>query len=165
MLYRCIKVQHKPINIQVRDQIQKRKRNQSVLRNGAPDCPVCQDQTAQTSYSRGFPGALRYNSSDFPVWHRTVRCTSKATANSRNGRLWRVNSACQKSEHKSEVHRTVSGVAPDCPMPQEDTIDRVRTLTVGWRDGAPDSVRWCTGLSGAPIDSSLPQRAFGGWWL
>jgi hypothetical protein len=29
--------------------------------------------------------------------------------------------------------------------------------------GAPDSVRWCTGLSGAPYDSSLPQQPF--WWL
>jgi hypothetical protein len=27
MFYRCIKVQHKPINIQVRDQIQRSKRN------------------------------------------------------------------------------------------------------------------------------------------
>jgi hypothetical protein len=28
--------------------------------------------------------------------------------------------------------------------------------------GAPDSVRWRTGLSGAPIDSSHPQQLFGG---
>jgi hypothetical protein len=28
MFYRCIRVQHKTINIQVRDQIQRRKRNQ-----------------------------------------------------------------------------------------------------------------------------------------
>ena len=28
---------------------------------------------------------------------------------------------------------------------------------------SPDSVRWRTGLSGAPIDSSLPQRL--NWWL
>jgi hypothetical protein len=28
--------------------------------------------------------------------------------------------------------------------------------------GTPDSVRWHIGLSGAPIDSSLPQRLFGG---
>jgi hypothetical protein len=41
MFYRCIKVQNKPINIQVRDQIQRSKRNQSVLRNDAPDGPVC----------------------------------------------------------------------------------------------------------------------------
>jgi hypothetical protein len=29
--------------------------------------------------------------------------------------------------------------------------------------GAPDSVRWRIGLSGAPIDSSHPQRLF--WWV
>jgi hypothetical protein len=29
--------------------------------------------------------------------------------------------------------------------------------------GAPDSVRWRTGLSGAPCDNSLPTSIFGGW--
>jgi hypothetical protein len=29
--------------------------------------------------------------------------------------------------------------------------------------GSLDSVRWRTGLSGVPIDSSLPQRL--NWWL
>jgi hypothetical protein len=29
--------------------------------------------------------------------------------------------------------------------------------------GAPDSVRWRTGLSGAPCDSTLPTTIFGGW--
>jgi hypothetical protein len=59
-----------------------------VLRNGAPDWLVCQDHTAQTIHSQVFSGALCYNSPDCPVCHQTVRCTSGATANSRNGRLW-----------------------------------------------------------------------------
>jgi hypothetical protein len=37
----------------------------------------------QSSHSREFKGALRYNSLDCPVCHRTVRCTSGATANLR----------------------------------------------------------------------------------
>jgi hypothetical protein len=29
--------------------------------------------------------------------------------------------------------------------------------------GAPDSVRWRTGLFGVPCDSTLPTTNFGGW--
>jgi hypothetical protein len=46
-----------------------------------------------------------------------------------------------------------------CPVPHEDkapTVETVRILIVGWRG-------WRTGLSGAPIDSNLPQRL--NWWL
>jgi hypothetical protein len=64
MFYRCKKVQYKSINVQVRDQIQRSKRNQSVLRDGAPDCLVCHRTVsgAPGSYSSnqplsGFPGA------------------------------------------------------------------------------------------------------------
>jgi hypothetical protein len=51
------------------------------------------------------------------------------------------------------------GAAPDYLVPPEvsaPTVDYVRTLTVGCRG-------WHTGLFGAPIDSSLPQRLF--WWM
>jgi hypothetical protein len=41
------------------------------------------------------------------VCHRTVRCTNGATTNSRNGRVCKGYSARQKSEQKSEAHRTV----------------------------------------------------------
>jgi hypothetical protein len=53
----------------------------------------------------------------------------------------------------------LSSAAPDCPVPHEDkapTVKTVRTLTVGCHG-------WRTGLFGAPIDSSLPQRL--NWWL
>jgi hypothetical protein len=55
MFYRCIKVQYKPINIEVRDQIQRSKRNQSVLMNGAPDSPVCHRTVS------GAPGSYNSN--------------------------------------------------------------------------------------------------------
>jgi hypothetical protein len=42
------------------------------------------------------------------------------------------------------AHQTVSGGAPDCPV-------------------AHRTVRWRTGLSGAPCDSTLPTAIFGGW--
>jgi hypothetical protein len=48
--------------------------------------------------------------------------------------------------------------SPDCPVRQaEQWLLRQRS------SAKVNSVRWCTGLSGAPIDSSLPQRL--NWWL
>jgi hypothetical protein len=176
MFYMCKKVQYKPINIQVRDQIQRSKRNLSVLRNDAPYCPMHQDHTTQTSHSRVSAGALRYNSPDCPVCHRTVWCTIGATTTSLNGRLqklknrWTVRNSARRSQSAESVahrtmnrsclvwHRTVrchnKTTAP--------TIDYSQTLAVGWCGGAPDSLQ---DLSGAPIDSSLPQRLVGGWGL
>jgi hypothetical protein len=46
----------------------------------------------QTRHPRVSQAALRYNSPDCPVWHRTVRCTSRAMTTSRNGRLQKLNS-------------------------------------------------------------------------
>jgi hypothetical protein len=43
-------------------------------------CPVHQGGTAQTPQLRVSHAPLRYNSPDCPVCHRTVRCTSGATA-------------------------------------------------------------------------------------
>jgi hypothetical protein len=166
MFYMCIKVQHKPINIQVRDPIWRSKKKPSVLWSGASDCPVCHRTVS------GAPGpyivqtaTLGFLQVRSAIIHRTVRCTSGATANSRNGWLWRMNSVwtvrarSQRCTGQCSVwHRTVwcqkKTTAP--------TVDCSRTLTVGWRGGAPDSLQ-C--LSGAPIDSSLPQWPLGGWGL
>jgi hypothetical protein len=155
MFYRCKKVQHKPINIQVRDQIQRSKEtwvwcglaHRTV--SGAP-CPY-KDEPATLGFSIG---ALRYNSLDCPVWHRTVRCTSGATTIQHNGRLQRCsdsatveNSAWQNQSAESETHQTVNKT---CPVwhrtvwwrmrTKPPTVDCSRTLTVGWRGGASDSL-------------------------
>jgi hypothetical protein len=57
----------------------------------------------------------------------------------------------------------LSGVAPDCPVPQEDNDTNGRLLPnpngwVAWRrTGQPTvPVQWCSELSDVPIDSSLP---------
>jgi hypothetical protein len=87
----------------------------------------------------------------------------------RNGRLQRhpdnatVFEQCAQ-EVRAEVRgapdseQSLSGVAPDYPVPQEDKASNGRLLPNpnGW-------VTWRrTGLSGGPIDSSLPQRLVGG---
>jgi hypothetical protein len=106
-----------------------------------------------TSHSWVSAGTLRYNSSDCPMCHRTVWCATGAMANSRNGRLCKVEqctySATQKSEQK------VRG-APDCPVwhrtvrcrkkTKLQRSTKLRTLTVGWCGDAPDcshTVHFC----------------------
>jgi hypothetical protein len=69
----------------------------------------------------------------------------------------------QKWEQRSQRGTGLSGVAPDCPVPQEDKVPMVaRVLNpngwVTWRRTRQPTVpvRWRTGLSGVPIASSLP---------
>jgi hypothetical protein len=169
MFYRCTKVQHKPINIQVRDQIQRSKRNLSVLRNGVPDSVQC-TKTVQLK-----PATLGFSQARSAIIHRTVRCATRLSGESAcNGSLaptvdsyaWTVREQCTP-----EVRAEVRG-APYCPVPHEDKASNDQLLPnpngwVTWRrtEQSTGPVRWRTGLSGAPIDSSLPQRPFGGWGL
>jgi hypothetical protein len=111
----------------------------------------------QTPHLRVFPGALRYNSPDCPVWHRTIRCTKRSNGYQRNGRLHSALTELQFAadvraapEGAPDSEQCLSGAAPDCPVHQDvraPAVETIRTLTVGWRG-------WHTGLSGAPIDSS-----------
>jgi hypothetical protein len=50
--------------------------------------------------------------------------------------------------------------SPEAPQVSAPTVEPQRSADVA---GAPDSVRWRTGLSGAPCDSTLPTTIFGGW--
>ena len=53
----------------------------------------------------------------------------------------------------------LSGAPPDSQAGPHVRAPTVRTQRPGDVAGAPDSVRWHTGLSGAPYDSSLHQRS------
>jgi hypothetical protein len=80
-------------------------------------------RTLKTLQLRVFQAQLRYNSSDCPVYHRTVRCTSEAMAICAQ-RSTLTDEQCstvtwQKSEQK------VRG-APDCPVPHEDKASNGR---------------------------------------
>jgi hypothetical protein len=136
-----------------------------TVRCATGQCPVHQGRSTSTLHLRVSETALRYNSSDCPVCHRTVRCTSGATASQRNGRLQRssdnVNSARivrveseQPPEGAPDSAQCMSGAAPDCPVQHEDkapTVETVRTLTVGWRG-------WRTGHCPVrPSTDSLPN--------
>jgi hypothetical protein len=149
------------------------------------ECPVHQGDQLQTCHLREFGKPLRYNSPDCPcctglsVLHRTVRvapdcpcCTglsgvpSGATIASAmvefNGRLTTLqcaDCAC-RSQSRRMMHRTVNMTCP------------VHHQTVRWptckklqRSNPNAWVTWLAHrtVSGAPVDSRVPQRPF--WWL
>jgi hypothetical protein len=102
--------------------------------------------------------------------HRTVRCDSGATATSRatvdcnalNARL-RAQRSRARAGGTPDSLQGLSGAPPDSqagPQDRAPTVEPQRSADVA---GAPDSVRWRTGLSGAPCDSTLPTAIFGGW--
>jgi hypothetical protein len=76
---------------------------------------VHQGDQLRTCHLRVSGNALRYNSPDCPVYHRTVRCASRVTANNANGRLEKctVNSEqcglrAQSQNRRQKAHRTVN---------------------------------------------------------
>jgi hypothetical protein len=166
-----LKVQHKLIKrlkLGFKRKEQKKPKRTLVWRTGLSGVPLdsvrcTRMDRPQTLHLRVSPGALRYNSPDCPVCHRTVWCTKWSNDYQRNGRL---HSALTELQFAIEVRagargapytkQWLSGAAPDCPVHQAvraPTVKTIRTLTVGWRG-------WRTGLSGAPIDSSPPQLLF-----
>jgi hypothetical protein len=111
----------------------------------------------QTSHYQEFQDALRYNSPDYPMSQRsngypapTVDCKS----------------ACHDEQFTIESKQQ-SQRAPDCPLwyrtvrcrkkTKSPTVDQLRTLTVGWRGGAPDSAQYLSG--GAPDYLVRPSLA------
>jgi hypothetical protein len=152
------------------------------LRYNSPDCPVHHRTVSgvlreSNSELASFGNPLRYNSPDCPVSHqtvsgahRTVRCASGATTttaptvdcNTLNARL-RAQRSRARAGGTLDSLQGLSGAPPD-----SQTGPQVRAPTVGTQRpgdvvGAPDTVRWRTGLSGAPCDSTLPTAIFGGW--
>jgi hypothetical protein len=97
--------------------------------------------------------AYGYKSPDCPVVHRTVRwCTglsgdptvSRANGRPRNPRATRGQANGQKGAPDCPV------CTGQCPMRQRLWIFNGRLHHRG-KKSAPDSVRWCTRLSGAPV--------------
>jgi hypothetical protein len=83
----------------------------------------------------------------------------------RNGRLQRIKCAPARAEDRARAGGTpdslhdLSGAPPDSQAGPQDRTPTVRTQQPGDVAGAPDNVRWRTGLSGAPVDNSLHQTA------
>jgi hypothetical protein len=69
----------------------------------------------------------------------------------------------QAPEGTPDSLQDLSGAPPNCPVAPEVRAPTVGTQRPGDVAGAPDSVRWRTGLSGMLYDRSLHQRPY--WWL
>jgi hypothetical protein len=115
-----------------------------------------QGRSTQTLHLRVSKATLRYNSPDCPACHRTVRCTSWATARQRNGRLQWSPATLQCIGQWTVPVRCDTGLSG--ATWRQSSNGRNRQNPNGW-------VTWLVHrtLSGAPIDSSLPQWL--NWWL
>jgi hypothetical protein len=120
-------------------------------------CPVLQGRATLNSPASG----IRY-----AIIHRTVRFDIGATTISRAT----VDCNALNARLRAQRSRACAGGTPDSPQglsgapPDSQAGPQVRAPTVGTqRPGdvaaAPDTVRWRTGLSGAPVDSNLHQRS------
>jgi hypothetical protein len=154
------KVQHKPIKrSKLGFKRKEQKKPKRTLVWGTRQCPACQGRSTPTLRLRVSKAALRYNSLDCPVCHRTVWCACGATTTSRNGQLQKyLTQGTVRAESERSIRgapdseQYLSGAAPNCPVPQEDKASNSRR--------APNPNGWVTWrrtrLSGAPIASSLP---------
>jgi hypothetical protein len=134
------------------------------LRYNSPDCPVPHRIVSGAPEESNFELAtfgnpLRYNSPDCPVSQRsngyfapTVDC------NALNARQ-RAQRSSARAGGTPDSLQDLSGAPPD-----SQAGPHIRAPTVGTQQpsdvaGAPDTVRWRTGLSSAPCDSNLHQTA------
>jgi hypothetical protein len=106
-----------------------------------------------------FGNPLRYNSPDCPVSQRSNGYFA------RNGRLQRIKCAPARAEDRARAGGTpdslqdLSGAPTDSQAGPHVRAPTVRTQRPRDVAGTPDSVRWRTGLSVAPVDNSLHQRS------
>jgi hypothetical protein len=110
---------------------------------------------------------LRYNSPDCPVWH-VEQWLQRQRSSAKGEQCATVRGQrAQSQSSRQKTHRTVNS---DCLVhhrtvrwPPLVRAPMVEPYRLGDVVDVPDSVQWRTGLSGAPIDSSLPQQPL--WWL
>jgi hypothetical protein len=109
---------------------------------------------------------VRCNTGQCPVGHRTVRCASGATATSRQrASAEGIKCSTVRARVRAEpdgvpdTEQCLSGAQPDCPVAQKTEAPTIGIQRPGDVEGAPDRVRWRTGLSGASCDNSLHQTA------
>jgi hypothetical protein len=121
---------------------------------GAPDCPVRQTGSGELA-------ALGLRRRRTAINHRTVRrCTglsggapdcpvSQQSAGPTVGRAIHARRVAEPTVRRG--HRTVR-CAPDSVRCANDSESPTVGFAKEGKKSAPDSVRWCTGLSGAPGD-------------
>jgi hypothetical protein len=167
------KVQHKPIKSPRKSSNKKSKRQPKcspglahrTVRCATGQCPVHQGIQLRTCHLREFWEPLRYNSPDCPVCQRSNSYTAPTVVCNATVKRYTVRRAEVRAgaEGAPDSEQDLSSAPPDCPVAQLSEDPTVGTQRSGGVAGAPDSVWWRAGLSGAPYDNSLHQRFF--WWL
>jgi hypothetical protein len=112
--------------------------------------------------------ALRYDSPDCPVCHRTVRCAKRSNGRQRNGRVQRSadiatvrGQFAQSQSRRQKAHRTVSS---DCPV-HHRTVRWTR-LSELQRSNPNGWVMWLvhrTVSGGAHRQTASPTAILVGW--
>jgi hypothetical protein len=161
------KVHNKPIKRPKKDSNIESKRKPKcalVWRTGLSGVPPDSVRCTRDSNSK----LLTFENTGKPLRyiHRNVLCASGATTTSRQ-RLSAEGIKCAtvrarvraEPDGAPDSEQCLSGAPPDCPVAQKIEAPTVGIQRPGDVAGAPDSVRWRTGLSGAPCDSSLHQTA------
>jgi hypothetical protein len=105
---------------------------------------VHQGESARTLHLRVSQAQLRYNSPatrQCPVHHRTVRCTSGATATCAQRSTLTDEQYRDRSQSSGQRGTGLSGATPDCPVPHEDRASNGRPAP------SPNGrmTWWCTG--------------------
>jgi hypothetical protein len=176
MFYRCQRFTTNQYKDKRKGSKQRSKVNRRQPWSGAPGCSVCHWTVS------GALGRIKSNMPASGIWggrsaiiHRTVWCNTELSGVPAEQRLLRANGRlqatvkansvrlrAQKSEQAPEgapdSEQDLSDAPPDCSMAQLLEAPTVGTQRPGDVAGASDSVRWRTGLSGAPFDRSLHQR-------
>jgi hypothetical protein len=122
-----------------------------TVSGGAPDCPV---RHATAAFQRPF----------LVVGVSGATATSCATVdcNALNARLRTQRSRARVGGTPDSL-QGLSGAPPDNQVGPQVRAPTVKPQWSADVAGTPDSVRWRTGVSGAPCDCSLPTTIFGGW--
>jgi hypothetical protein len=172
-------VQHKPIKSPRKGSNKKSKRQPKaalVWRTGLSGVPP--DNVWCTRVDHLKLASFGFSGSHSAIIHRTVRCGTGLSGVQAEQRLTAPtvvyksnNEQCSTARAESEQapegapdsEQWLSGAPPDCPVAQLSEAPMVEPQRLGGIADAPDSVRWRTGLSGAPFDNNLPQRPL--WWL
>jgi hypothetical protein len=109
---------------------------------------------------------FQWRTGQCPVAHRTVRCARGATTTLRQrSSAEGIKCATVRARVRAELdgapdsEQCLTGAPPDCPVAPKTEAPTVGIQRPGDVAGAPDSVQWRTGLSGAPCDNSLHQTA------
>jgi hypothetical protein len=121
---------------------------------GAPDsvwwctgqCPVRQAGDCQLAALGKRLTAYGYKSPDCPVVHRTIRWCTGLSGEPTVGRVIHARRVAEPTVRRG--HRTVR-CAPDSVQCANGSGSSTVGCATEGKKSAPDSVRWCTGLSGA----------------